>query len=584
MMRPTQLWTRGWPPSRRSADRDPEVTESLSLPSRFIRAPWYCLQSMRTFFSAFALLLVAGVFALAYWVTPHAAWAFLVVGPLVLVGTVDMLQTKHAIRRNFPIIGHGRYLFEMIRPEIYQYFIESNTDGKPFNRELRSVVYQRAKGELDTLPFGTQRDVYAERYEWLNHSMAPKPIPEEPPRIIIGEHTCKQPYAASLLNISAMSYGALSRTAIAALNQGARLGHFAHNTGEGGISEHHLQGGDLIWQLGTGYFGARAKDGTLDRARFADNAARDEVKMIEIKISQGAKPGHGGILPAAKVTPEIAWIRGVSLGHDVISPPAHTAFSTPKGLLELCAELRELSGGKPVGFKLCVGKRREFLAICKAMVETGLYPDYIAVDGAEGGTGAAPLEFSNSLGCPLTDALIFVHNALTGVDMRDRVRIFASGKVTTGFDMARLIALGADVCYAARSMMLALGCIQARRCNSNHCPAGVATQSPSLYKGLVVDQKAPRVARYHHETVHSLLELCAAAGLAGPHELRPWHIMRRLTPHETRHYGELFQYMERGALLADVVPASYQRAWRHASADTFAYVERAQSQPAGLTA
>ena len=527
---------------------------------------------MRKLFVITALLLNSGVAALAYFVSWNAAWAWVALGPLTLVGVVDMLQTKHAIRRNFPVIGHGRYFFEAIRPEIYQYFIESNTDGKPFHREARSMVYQRAKGQLDTLPFGTQLDVYAEGYEWINHSIAPKPMPEHPPRVIIGENTCKQPYAASLFNISAMSYGSLSRVAVSALNRGAAAGDFAHNTGEGGISPYHLEGGDLIWQLGTGYFGARAKDGTFDSGKFKENAGRESVKMIEVKISQGAKPGHGGILPAGKVTPEIARIRGVPMGKDVLSPPSHSAFSTPVGLLEFVTELRELSGGKPVGFKLCIGKRREFLAICKAMVKTGMHPDFIAIDGAEGGTGAAPLEFSNTLGCPLTEGLIFAHNALQGVGMRENVRLMASGKITSGFDMARAIALGADLCYSARAMMLALGCIQARKCNDNHCPTGVATQKPSLYVGLVPSDKAHRVARYHHETVHSLLELVAAAGLESHTGLRPWHIMRRTSPTEIRHYGDLYEYMEAGELLADPIPPSYARAWQHASPETFEHV------------
>lgn len=527
---------------------------------------------MRKIFVLGSLLTIGGVAALTYFVTVHAAWAYVLVGPLVLVGIVDMVQTRHAIRRIFPLIGHGRYLFEAIRPEIYQYFIESNTDGMPFSRERRSLVYQRAKGQLDTLPFGTQRDVYAPGYEWINHSIAPKPMPAHPPRVLVGESTCAQPYEASLLNIAAMSYGSLSRTAIAALNLGAKMGGFAHNTGEGGFSPYHQKGGDTIWQLGTGYFGARAKDGTFDGEKFKDTASHELIKMIELKLSQGAKPGHGGILPAAKVTPEIAKIRGVPMGQDVLSPPAHSAFDNPKGMLEFIARLRELSGGKPVGFKLCIGKRREFLAVCKAMVETGLHPDYIAVDGSEGGTGAAPLEFSNTLGCPMTEGLIFAHNALTGIGVRDKVRLIASGKITTGFDMARAIALGADMCYSARAMMLALGCIQARKCNSNHCPAGVATQDPSMYVGLVVSDKAPRIARYHEETVHSLLELCAASGLSDHRELRPWHIMRRVSLTDIKHYGDLYEYLDGGELLAAPIPASYARAWKHASADTFAHV------------
>jgi glutamate synthase domain-containing protein 2 len=531
---------------------------------------------MRRLFVKASVALVAGLGAASAVFHP-AAWGFVVVAPLVALGVVDITQKRHAVRRNFPIVGHGRYLLEMIRPEINQYFVESNTDGSPFNREVRSLVYQRAKGETDTLPFGTQRDLYAMGAEWLAHSIQPKGVPDVPPRVRVGATTCKQPYDASLLNVSAMSYGALSPNAVLALSTGAKAGGFAHNTGEGGLSPYHLEGGaDVIWQIGTGYFGCRTKDGGFDPAAFRERAAHPQVKMIELKISQGAKPAHGGILPAKKLTREIAEIRGVPMGHDVLSPPGHKVFKTPVELLTFLAELRELSGGKPVGFKICIGKRREFLAICKAMVATGEHPDFITVDGAEGGTGAAPLEFSNSMGMPLVEALVFVHNALVGIGFREKVKIFAAGKVTSGFDMARLIAIGADVCYSARAMMMAVGCIQARRCNNNTCPVGVATQDPELVAGLVVADKAPRVTRFHHETVKSFLDLLAAVGCDDPYDLRPWHVFRRTTATEIRHYGEMYEYIPAGSLLGRDVPASFRRAWDQASARTF---DAAQDRP-----
>lgn len=511
---------------------------------------------------------VSALLLLGSLVSPFVAWGFVLVGPLIALGVMDMLQTRHTIKRNFPILGHGRYLLEMVRPEINQYFIESNTDGRPYSREERSVIYQRAKGQLDTVPFGTQRDLYAPGAEWMSHSLAPKHVAEEP-RVLVGEGSARHPYSASRLNISAMSYGALSQAAVVSLNRGAKSGGFAHNTGEGGISDHHLQGGDLIWQIGTGYFGCRTSAGRFDPERFRANASRPEVKMIEVKLSQGAKPGHGGILPAAKLTPEIVRIRGVEPGRDVLSPPAHTAFSTPVELVEWVGELRELSGGKPVGFKLCVGKLREFMAVVKAMLETGQHPDFIVVDGAEGGTGAAPLEFTNSLGTPMTEGLVFVHNALVGARLRSKIKIFVSGRIATGFDMARAMALGADACYSGRAMMMALGCIQARRCNSNDCPAGVATQDPRFTVGLVVTEKAPRVARYHRETVQSFLELMGASGVSDPALLRPWHINRRVDFATCAHYGDLFPWLEPGQLLQGQVPEPYARAWSLADPFTF---------------
>ncbi len=546
------------------------VVGPLSLLS--IRRIWSGGISARVIFATTAAVAISVIAGLSY-IWPAAWYGMLLVGPIVLLGLFDMLQKKQTIRRNFPVIGHARYLMETIRPEIQQYFIENDIGGRPFNREERSLIYQRAKGAVDTLPFGTQRDVYETGYEWINHSMVPVAPKEHEPRVWFGQGRCAKPYSASIFNVSAMSYGALSSAAIMALNRAAKEGGFAHNTGEGSISPAHLQGGDLIWQVGTGYFGCRTPDGHFDPVAFAERASQDEVKMIEVKISQGAKPGHGGILPAKKITPEIAKIRGVVMGKDVNSPPAHTAFTTPIGLLEFVTQLRQLSGGKPTGFKLCIGKRREFLAVCKAMLETGLVPDFITLDGGEGGTGAAPFEFSNSLGTPLLEGLTFAHNALVGVGLRSQIRIIASGKISSGFTLARTMALGADTCNAARPMMLAMGCIQARKCNTNECPVGIATQNPSLTIGLVPEEKSKRVARYHRETIRAAVELMSAAGLSRPADLRPWHVMRRVSQLETRHYGEIFEYLTPGALLREDRPASFDRAWESADASTFAYQE-----------
>ncbi|MEM1417172.1 MAG: FMN-binding glutamate synthase family protein [Myxococcota bacterium] len=516
--------------------------------------------------SALALGGVAGLFTVA----PVAATVVAVlVVPVVLLGLYDMVQTRHTIRRNFPVIGHGRYLLEMIRPEINQYFIESDTDGTPYPRERRSLVYQRAKGVRDTVPFGTQQDVYAAGYEWMNHSMLARAVHDANPRVIIGSAACRQPYEASVFNVGAMSYGALSGAAVRSLSRGAADAGFALNTGEGGISEHHRQGSDLIWQIGTGYFGARTPEGDFDPERFAETASDPAVKMIEENISQGAKPGHGGILPASKLTAKIAAVRGVPMGKDVISPPGHTAFRTPLELVLFMDRLRELSGGKPVGIKLCVGKHRELFCILKAMLVTGAVLDFITVDGAEGGTGAAPLELTNSVGTPLVEGLVFVHNALVGTGLRDQVKLLASGRVTTGFDLARLLAIGADGAYAARAMLFAIGCIQARRCNSNDCPTGVATQDPALERGLVVSDKATRVAQYHRATVKAFAELVGAAGLEGHEALRPWHIHRRVGPTKVQRYDEIYEYVEPGAFLGDEVPERYARAWHAARAEGF---------------
>jgi glutamate synthase domain-containing protein 2 len=519
------------------------------------------------------LLISLGVFGavgLASLAWAPAAWLFVLVVPLFVLGMWDALQTRKAVLRNFPVIGHFRYLFEMIRPEIDQYFVESETDGRPIDRERRSIVYQRAKGMLDTLPFGTLREVYEPGYEWLDHSLAAHHGSKVEPRITIGGPDCKQPYAASLLNISAMSYGSLSSAAIRALNGGAKAGGFFHNTGEGGVSPHHLSpGGDLCYQVGTGYFGSRGADGNFDPDAFARTASQPAIKLIELKLSQGAKPGHGGILPAAKITDEISAIRGVPKGVDVLSPPSHSAFDGPRGLVQFIARLRDLSGGKPVGFKLCVGEPAEFVAICKAMVEESITPDFISVDGGEGGTGAAPLEFSNSVGSPLTDGLVLVHNALVGFGLRERIKIIASGKVITAFQMAQRLAGGADLINSARGFMLSLGCIQARRCNTNHCPVGVATQDPGLERGLVVADKQVRVERWHRETVEALCELLGAAGIEHPDQLRPHHIHRRLSHDRHATYAEIYEWLESGELLKSPHPDRWAAWMATSSTDSF---------------
>ncbi|MCX6116449.1 MAG: FMN-binding glutamate synthase family protein [Proteobacteria bacterium] len=524
---------------------------------------------MRKGFIIFALIGVALNLALGFQWFP-GFWGLLFLLPIILVGVHDMVQSQHSIRRNYPVLGRARWILESIRPEIQQYFIESNTDGRPFSRERRSLIYSRSKNEISTLPFGTKLDVYATGYEWVNHSLAPKHVNSLSLRSSIGGPACKQPYSSSILNISAMSFGSLSKNAILALNEGAKLGNFAHCTGEGGLSPYHLEGGgDVIWNIGTGYFSCRSPSGEFDPSKYAERANHPNVKMIELKLSQGAKPGHGGILPAKKLTQEIADIRGVPMGKDVLSPPAHTVFSDPIGLLQFIEKLRLLSGGKPVGFKLCIGKRREFLAICKAMLETGILPDYIAIDGGEGGTGAAPLEFSNHVGSPLNESLVFVHNALVGIDVRQHIKLLVSGRISTGFDIVSKICMGADICYSARAMMMALGCIQALQCNSNKCPTGVATQNPWLVRGLVVEDKKHRVKNYHNGTLESICEILGAMGVSQTSDLRPWHLMRRFGPFEVKHYGEIFEYLNPGDLLKSNLPKIFARAWQMARPDSF---------------
>jgi len=489
---------------------------------------------------------------------------------LCLLGVYDLFQTRHSILRNYPIAGHMRFLLEDFRPEIRQYFLEADKEGAPFSRDKRAIVYQRSKKVLSSRPFGTLYDVYDEGYEWVRHSIMPNPVGNPNFRIWIGGPDCKQPYSSSVLNISAMSFGSLSANAIRALNKGASMGGFAHDTGEGGVSAYHKEyGGDLVWELGSGYFGARHLDGTFSPERFAETAANPQIKMVELKLSQGAKPGHGGVLPAAKVSAEIAAARGVPQGVDCISPARHSTFGTPIELLQFVAQMRELSGGKPAGFKLCVGHRWEFLAICKAMLETGLYPDFIVVDGKEGGTGAAPLEFMDHIGMPLREGLTFVHNALVGIGARDRIRVGASGKIITAFDVARVMALGADWCNVARGFMFAIGCVQSMSCHTDHCPTGVATQDETRQRALVVPDKAERVMNFHNETNKALAEFVAAAGLGHPSEFTTAHFSRRVSADEVLSLADCYPALEPGALLEGTLDPRFMHAWAVADAASF---------------
>ena len=470
--------------------------------------------------------------------------------PLALLGTWDIVQTKHSILRNFPILGHIRFLMESIRPEIFQYFVEADTAGRPYDRTLRTVIYERAKGDLDDKPFGTELDVYQTEYEWLNHSIAPRPKATEPFRVTIGNDQCAHPYNASVLNISAMSFGALSAHALLAMNKGAKMGNFYHDTGEGGVSPYHKRyGGDLVWEIGSGYFGCRDDHGHFNPELFQEQSRDDQVKMVEIKVSQGAKAGHGGVLPGPKVSLEIAQTRNVPAGVECISPAYHTAFSTPIELIEFVQQLRELSGGKPAGFKLAIGRPTEFMSICKAIRETGIYPDFIVIDGAEGGTGAGPIEFLNHLGMPLTDGLVFATNCLRATGIRDKIKVGCSAKIATAFSMASRIGLGADWCNAARAFMFAVGCIQAQRCQTNRCPVGVATQDPKLFRAIDVDSKAERVKRFHEGTLNSLAQVVAAAGLDHCDQFGRHHFMRRVSPTEIQRFIDVYPRFEDGELL-----------------------------------
>jgi glutamate synthase domain-containing protein 2 len=497
-------------------------------------------------------------------------------GVLSGIGVNDMRQRRHAVRRNYPILGNIRYLVEAIRPEIRQYLLEGDNDALPFSRAQRSLVYARAKGQPSDKPFGTLLDVYQTGFEFISHSLQPAPVAASADfRTVVGGPQCRQPYAASIFNISAMSFGSLSANAVRALNRGAKKGGFAHDTGEGGISPYHLEaGGDLIWEIGSGYFGCRDPFGRFDPSRFAAQAVLPSVKMVEIKLSQGAKPGHGGILPRHKVTAEIAAARGVPMGEDCISPSRHSAFSTPLELVQFIAQLRELSGGKPVGFKLCLGHRWEFMAIAKAMLETGILPDFIVVDGKEGGTGAAPVEFTDHIGLPLREGLLFVHNTLVGLNLRDRIRIGVSGKIISAFDIIRVLAIGADWANSARGFMFAVGCIQSQSCHTNKCPTGVATQDKWRQRALVVPDKAERVYNFHHRTLHAVMEMLATAGLENPQQLRPHHLVRRISSSEVKLFSELHYYCRPGELLEETAGSRfYLKMWRLARADTFAPAE-----------
>ena len=525
---------------------------------------------MVKFFVIGLLLVIGAMTTLAAVIGGPGWWALLaVVVLLLLLGVYDVLQRRHSILRNYPVLGHLRFLMEDIRPELQQYFIERNWDGRPYDRDTRSSIYQRAKNIKEEQPFGTERDVDQPGYEYLVHSTRPVDPPDVPPRVLIGGKDCTRPYPMSLMNVSAMSFGAISANAVRALNQGAAKGGFAHDTGEGGLSKYHRSGGDLVWELGSGYFGARTEHGDFDPGKFRDTAADPQVKMTSLKLSQGAKPGIGGVLPGAKVTAEIAEARGVPKGEKCVSPSAHKVFSTPRELVLFMARMRELTDGKPAGFKLCLGSRADFLGICKAMVAEGVTPDFVIVDGGEGGTGAAPLEYEDHIGTPLTEGLLNVHNCLVGVGLRDQVKVGASGKVASGIDVVKRLIQGADYTNSARSMMMAVGCIQAQTCHTNTCPVGVATQDPRRQRALDVADKTERVFHYQQQCVQQAMQVMASLGVHGPDGLRP-HMLRRRTGHsEVRSYTEMFHHLEPGQLLSEPPPGRWARDWSQADPDHF---------------
>ena len=518
-----------------------------------------------TALGALSVALIAAAVAWSWlWWVPAAVFT-----ALTAVGVYDLLQRRHAVLRNYPVLGHMRYLLEALRPELQQYFIERNFDGRPYDRDVRSLIYERAKGTASELSFGTERDIGDTGYEYLVHSTAPIEQPPSPYRVRIGGPDCRQPYDMALMNVSSMSFGSLSGNALRALNNGAKKGRFAHDTGEGGLTPYHLGGADVVWEIGSGYFGTRTEDGHFDPEQFADKAAHEAVKCISIKLSQGAKPGVGGVLPAAKVSEEIARYRGVPAGQKCVSPAAHSAFHTPRELVGFIARLRDLAEGKPVGFKLCVGSRTDVLAICKAMLSEGITPDFIIVDGAEGGTAAAPLEYEDHVGLPLTDGLMTVHNALVGTGLRDCIRIGASGKVATGTDIVKRLIQGADYTNAARSMMMATGCIQSQRCHTNKCPVGVATQDPRRARALDVADKSERVYRYQRATVAEAMRLMGSMGVSDPADLSAHLLRKRLSPTEQRSYAEIYEWLP-GKVLLDDPPPSWRADWEAADPDSFA--------------
>ncbi len=530
-------------------------------------APWGTTANISGRFLAPALLILAVIAALVW---QSALWTLAISLPLLALAAWDFFQRSHTLRRNYPLIARIRWIMEDLRPYLRSYVVESDLDGRPFNHDERALVYARAKGELDSHPFGTELDVYSTEYEWLSHSIVPNEVAPTDWRVDVGSSQCGRPYSAALLNISAMSFGSLSSHAIMALNKGAKIGNFYHDTGEGGLSPYHrTHGGDLVWELGSGYFGCRDAQGAFDPERFRDTAQIDQVKMVEIKLSQGAKPGHGGVLPGPKVTAEIAATRGVAEGVDCISPPAHSAFSTPVELLEWAAQLRELAGGKPVGIKLCVGQPHEIFALMKAMIETGIRLDFITVDGAEGGTGAAPVELSNRVGMPLREGLILVRNALVGCGLKQDVRIAAAGKVHSGAGLAMNFALGADWCNAARAFMFSLGCVQSMRCHDDTCPTGIATQDPTRQRGLIVDDKAERVARFQRQTLHALREIVVALGMETPWQITPSHIGERWNTVRSDSIDQFYPFLREGRLLEAPEDTQYARYWQMARANSF---------------